>query len=30
MNFFMRYEFFQIQLTPAMQAESAKQILDGI
>ncbi len=29
-NVFIRYEFFQIQLAPAMQTEATKQILDSI
>jgi hypothetical protein len=30
MNFLIRYEFFQIELTPAMPSKTAKQIRDGI
>jgi hypothetical protein len=27
---FIRYKVFQIQLAPAMQTESAKQVLEGV
>jgi hypothetical protein len=30
MNFLIRYEFVQIELTPAMPSKTAKQIRDGI